>query len=89
MEKLVTVPLFVPLTEPQIPESASCGNARKYELMTKRYEQQRKVISDLRKEAAEYLSSEVHKELAIKMGNSSTVILSAAEMHRGLLQHFS
>ena len=88
IDKMLTDPHFIPTTESAIPESATPENSRKYELMLKKYEQQRQAISDLRKEAAEYLSPEVHKELAIRMGKSATAILSAAEMHRGLRQHY-
>jgi hypothetical protein len=88
IEKLLTDPTFVPMTEPAIPEAATPDNSRKYELTLKKYEAQRKAISDLRKEAAEYLSQEVQKELAIRMGKSATAILSAEELYRGMLQHY-
>ena len=39
IEKLLTEPTFVPLTEPAIPEVATPDNSRKYELMLKKYEQ--------------------------------------------------
>ena len=46
IDKMLTDPHFIPTTESAIPESATPENSRKYELMLKKYQQQRKAISD-------------------------------------------
>lgn len=79
---------FVPMKEPEVPEATTADSTRRYELLLRKFEAQRKAIGELRKEAYSYLSEVCYHELAIRMGESPSTVLTAKAIYHGFNEHF-